>query len=475
MQMEDPGPGATWSLACAVTLDLSLPAPGLPLCYLPPLVLRLTLHEAYPGLAPPRLALEASWLAAPLAAKLAAALEALWHAELATQPAGYAWAEWLRVEVLDQMGAGSGALRLQVRDEDEAQTLLANLLRHDAGCRARAWLAVSHPCGICLEDLPGPAFSRLACGHAFCSPCLGAAAELAVREGALGALRCPQPGCGAALDPGALRALLPADLHARWEALTLDRALAAMPDAARCPRCTGVCLEDEDACARCARCLFVFCALCGEGWHPGSACVSAQTRLAMLRAKAEGGGAAAREALRRAEQEAATAALLARDTKPCPRCGVACQRDEGCNKMTCGACGAFFCYRCGRAISGYRHFGDGSCVLFDEAEILRWEEDWEARVAAHRAEQGGGDGVGQGPHDPGRGHGPRPRRARPGRPGIAPCPQCGQFIEKQGGNNHMLCWSCTSHFCYLCRRLLLRRGEGATHFGPSGCRQHSAD
>ncbi|KFM25580.1 putative E3 ubiquitin-protein ligase [Auxenochlorella protothecoides] len=367
MQMEDPGPGATWSLACA---------------YLPPLGLRLTLHEAYPGLAPPRLALEASWLAAPLAAKLAAALEALWHADLATQPAGYAWAEWLREGVLDRMGAGSGALRLQylpplvlrltlheaypglapprlaleaswlaaplaaklaaalealwhadlatqpagyawaewlregvlesdgrgVRDEDEAQTLLANLLRHDAGCRARAWLAVSHPCGICLEDLPGPAFSRLACGHAFCSPCLGAAAELA----------------------------------------------------------------------------------------------------------------------------------------PCPRCGVACQRDEGCNKMTCGACGAFFCYRCGRAISGYRHFGDGFCVLFDEAEILRWEEDWEARVAVHRAEQGGGEG-------------------------------CGQFIEKQGGNNHMLCWSCTSHFCYLCRRLLLRRGEGATHFGPSGCRQHSAD
>jgi hypothetical protein len=30
------------------------------------------------------------------------------------------------------------------------------------------------------------------------------------------------------------------------------------------------------------------------------------------------------------------------------------------------------CWRCGKEIDGYRHFRTGECILFDEAEILRW-------------------------------------------------------------------------------------------------------
>ena len=52
---------------------------------------------------------------------------------------------------------------------------------------------------------------------------------------------------------------------------------------------------------------------------------------------------------------------------------MAIQKQEGCNKMVCGACGAFFCYRCGVAISGYEHFREGACVLFEMDDILRWE------------------------------------------------------------------------------------------------------
>ena len=44
-----------------------------------------------------------------------------------------------------------------------------------------------------------------------------------------------------------------------------------------------------------------------------------------------------------------------------------------------------------------------------------------------------------------------------------------------GNNNHMACWSCTSHFCYLCRAVLRGKGAGGSHFGPRGCKQHTAD
>ena len=66
--------------------------------------------------------------------------------------------------------------------------------------------------------------------------------------------------------------------------------------------------------------------------------------------------------------------------KRCPSCGMAIQKSEGCNKMTCGACGAFFCWRCNRAVEGYDHFRAGACVLFDHGEIQRWEVELQVQI-----------------------------------------------------------------------------------------------
>ena len=48
--------------------------------------------------------------------------------------------------------------------------------------------------------------------------------------------------------------------------------------------------------------------------------------------------------------------------------------------MVCGACGAYFCYRCNKAISGYDHFKDGGCVLFELDDILRWEHELQEQI-----------------------------------------------------------------------------------------------
>lgn len=47
---------------------------------------------------------------------------------------------------------------------------------------------------------------------------------------------------------------------------------------------------------------------------------------------------------------------LYRDAILCPKCKMPISRTEGCNKIECGNCGQFLCFRCGKAITGYDHF-----------------------------------------------------------------------------------------------------------------------
>ena len=39
-----------------------------------------------------------------------------------------------------------------------------------------------------------------------------------------------------------------------------------------------------------------------------------------------------------------------------------------------------------------------------------------------------------------------------------PCPNCGTLIEKRGGCNHMTCYKCKGHFCWLCDKAFGERG-----------------
>lgn len=44
------------------------------------------------------------------------------------------------------------------------------------------------------------------------------------------------------------------------------------------------------------------------------------------------------------------------------------------------------------------------------------------------------------------------------------------FSDQIGNNNHMFCWACQNHYCYLCKKIVRR---GSHHYGPKGCKQHT--
>ena len=372
------------------------------------------------------------------------------------------------------------SLQALVYDVEDPSKMHRFLLAHSIGRRNEIFRLQSHECGVCFEVKDGGRFVRFECGHAFCAECARALVMSCMNDGSSN-VKCPDTACRKLLEPHEIKEILGDDaLFATWTELCFKWSIARHPEYCFCPRCGGVAIEDaEDNSADCAVCFFVFCPRCQESRHPGVECTPKSTRLETLRQRAAGGNADATALLEQAEQELQSLCLIEKTTKRCPSCGEAVERSQGCNKMTC-LCGAKFCFRCGSQVAGYDHFREGgSCVLFDEAEILRWDREFRAMLAAgpdaifgyhgaDRAEGRGGDGGGGGG---GRG-GVRPMLNRNNQ--LWPrCPRCAQSNYRgKELRNHLRCWSCQQHFCGACRQQL-KKGESRAHFGMnSKCSQH---
>ncbi|KAK9845359.1 hypothetical protein WJX81_004361 [Elliptochloris bilobata] len=431
VRVELPVDGLALQVGRGSTIAAAAASAPLTVKHLPPLRLDLACPAGYPATDPPRATLAAPWLGAAQAAALQAALAAF--ADLAQ---------------------GEGA-----------EDVLLALLRYSAAREYQLWQEGMWTCGVCLEEVAGAQCLRPAeCAHFFCRGCVRGQAAVHVAEGALDALRCPNPQCRAPFLRERVAGLLGPEAAERWERLELDQGLARMPDVVHCPHCSTPTIEDggSDNCAQCPKCLFAFCTLCNESWHGRSTqCVSAELKLALLRQRMTGVRDKSQMAeLRKREQEYCSLAHIKGISKQCPSCGMAIQKMEGCNKVTC-SCGTFFCWKCNRAIAGYSHFRDGDCLLFDDGELARQAALWNVQFARMMAEA--------------RNNAQREVLGNDAR--IAACPACGQHNAKADNNNHMRCWACNAYFCYLCRKLLrgAKAGAGGRHFSHKGCRQHSSD
>jgi hypothetical protein len=63
----------------------------------------------------------------------------------------------------------------------------------------------------------------MACGHSFCTECLGGMAAVHITDGSLEMLRCPEMDCGDPLELETLRRLVDTEAFERWERLTLQK------------------------------------------------------------------------------------------------------------------------------------------------------------------------------------------------------------------------------------------------------------
>ncbi|KAF8651778.1 hypothetical protein HU200_063297 [Digitaria exilis] len=428
--------------------------------HLPPILLTCLLPTSYPSHRPPLFTISSYWLDKEMISSLCHMLDMLWEEQQGMEVT-YQWVQWLQNSSLSHLGfdneivlskndVACEADKRACLDNASPDVIIPRMMRYNENRHHEAFLNAIHDCMICFSECPGVDFVKLPCHHFFCWKCMQTYCKMNVKEGNVVKLLCPDTKCEGAVPPNILKRLLGEDEFERWEGLLLQRTLDAMADIVYCPRCQTACLEDVGNEAVCSSCLFSFCTLCRNRRHIGEQCMSPAERLLILEKRQQSGHVQADQM--RILEELRSLKEIMKDSKQCPKCNMAISKTEGCNKMECWNCKEYFCYQCNRAITGYDHFR-GSCVLFPQEELDRWEMQMNQRVQRQVVAQVHAEMHLQ--------HGP-----------AHPCPTCRQPSPKIGNNNHLFCWACQKHFCALCHKSV---PKPAQHYGPKGCKQHTAD
>jgi len=192
-------------------------------------------------------------------------------------------------------------------------------------------------CEICFSyDEIEKAYMLRPCGHRFCKECLTGWLNSKISDGQVD-LHCfaqikkdekkEAVPCASKITEADILACIPSDMAEKYHRFKEN---LLHPDTRQCSKCGFSQGGDpKNPMMICEKCGHKYCYTHGDQ-HPNTSC-------------AEFDRAHRRENL-------INSALIAKITKPCPKCKSPIQKRSGCNHMKCPKCHASFCWLCGAEI-----------------------------------------------------------------------------------------------------------------------------
>ncbi|OQV19278.1 E3 ubiquitin-protein ligase ARIH1 [Hypsibius exemplaris] len=217
-------------------------------------------------------------------------------------------------------------------------------------------LPVAESCDICYNDIDHGTSKGAGCGHTFCLPCWEEYLTAKItKENVCSKIGCPAHKCPTLLDSDFILELLvisPA-VQEKYQTGLVNDFVQVTKNLRWCPGkdCEGVVrlttASSDWICISCPHCRETSCFLCGEPWHEPVLC---QLLKRWLKKK---------------QDDSETGNWIATNTKDCPKCGVAIEKNGGCNQMHCTekGCLVAFCWICMKVGSAYQPHG---CNKYEE-------------------------------------------------------------------------------------------------------------
>jgi hypothetical protein len=213
-------------------------------------------------------------------------------------------------------------------------------------------------------------------GHSYCLDCWSSHLKVQISENGLGYMSCPGYKCGEILElfwaPMLLKSQVLVNRLRNQRALhvadcagfktcpvegcglrvhipkQIDDSLEGQtpsPSLLRSPRSEAPVATGTNQITHVAMCdnNHLFCVSCFQTAHSPCTCIQFPHWLQLVREEMKSIGADPNASL---GDDLANALWVAANTKRCPRCGTAIEKDEGCNHMTCRKCRKEFCWIC---------------------------------------------------------------------------------------------------------------------------------
>ncbi|VVB11975.1 unnamed protein product [Arabis nemorensis] len=211
-------------------------------------------------------------------------------------------------------------------------------------------------CGICFDSFCPKVIVSVPCGHPFCSDCWNGYIRTSINDGpGCLMLKCPEPSCSAAVRLDMVEKLVSEEDKKKFYKYFLRSYVEDNKKMKWCP--APGCEHAVDFAAGTGSydvsclCSHRFCWNCTEEAHPPVDCDTVAKWLHKNSAESEN-----------------TDWLLA-NTKPCPKCHRAIEKNQGCMHMTCRSpCRHQFCWLCLKAwkIHGQSSGGFYACNRYEK-------------------------------------------------------------------------------------------------------------